>query len=311
MPRGRKAKAKLKPVIIEKVISDDESTGEEYEIEAIRDHEPKSATKHSEVKNYFVKWEGFDEQHNTNEPAGNLGSCELILEQYWKNINEKQEKAKQKKQQTPVKKTKNSDKKDTSSKKKQIFEILEESRSQEKILVKADNFNKMDNDMQNDMPNTPEENLDLCNVTNEGSDFENEAEKNNSNISIELPNDKKVNESPTKTPTSPIKEIPWIPEVINAEIKNDEPVTIETIESSSKDQKENSTILVPARKRKLSVSFLLDEMNGVYSDKNADVGDIDQLMGELTFEKDFPDFAKHEWLMLKNELLRPIDYENE
>merc|ERR1712173_177162 len=137
---------------------------------------------------------------------------------------------------------------DTSpKKKKQIYEILQESRSKETILVKADAIDDdMEVDMENDMPNTPEENFDLCNLTNDSSDIENEVKKTEF-------------KKPEVVPQSPIvlevqKEIPWIPEEISAEIKSAESKTVETIESSSssKSEKRDSAILVPARKRKMS-----------------------------------------------------------
>lgn len=295
---SRKTKAKPKPVMIE---DSSEGINEEYEVEAIRSHKPKSATEHSGVKTYRVKWRGYDENENTDEPADNLAkNCEYILEKYWEDINEKKETARKevaKKSIVPVKKSKSPTKKDTSPR-KQIYEILQESMSEEKILVKADAVNEDDDvDMENDMPNTPEENLDLCNLTNDSSDIENEVEKT------------KIIEKP-EVPESPIvlkvqkemKEVPWIAEEINADIKSAEPKTVETIESSSsKSEKHDSAILVPARKRKMSVSFLLEEMNTVLSEKDTNVAFVDRYFDNLATQQDCPVFVKHEWLMFKTD----------
>jgi len=55
-----------------------------YEVDKIIGHVPKRATQHSEVKDYVIRWKGWDEDGDTVESAAKiLRDCEDVVDTYW------------------------------------------------------------------------------------------------------------------------------------------------------------------------------------------------------------------------------------
>ena len=59
---------------------------EEYEVEDILAHEPKSKTKTDKGVKFLVKWTGYGHENNTWEPFSNLKSAPQALDEYWDRV---------------------------------------------------------------------------------------------------------------------------------------------------------------------------------------------------------------------------------
>lgn len=55
-----------------------------YTVEQITGHKPKTAKKAADTKEYHIKWEGFGNDEKTWEPADNLNNA--MIKEYWKSI---------------------------------------------------------------------------------------------------------------------------------------------------------------------------------------------------------------------------------
>ena len=59
---------------------------QEYEVEDILAHEPKSKTKSDKVVKFLVKWTGYDHENNTWEPLSNMKNAPEALNEYWDRV---------------------------------------------------------------------------------------------------------------------------------------------------------------------------------------------------------------------------------
>ena len=59
---------------------------DEYEVEDILAHEPKSKTNHDKGVKFLVKWTGYGHENNTWEPFSNLKNAPQALDEYWDRV---------------------------------------------------------------------------------------------------------------------------------------------------------------------------------------------------------------------------------
>ena len=62
-----------------KLIEGDVELADVFTVEKILQHRGNGLS-----REYFIKWLGYSDEHNTWEPAENLLSCEQLLSAYWK-----------------------------------------------------------------------------------------------------------------------------------------------------------------------------------------------------------------------------------
>jgi hypothetical protein len=58
----------------------------EYDVEAVMDHRTRKEGRKT-VKDYLIKWKGYNPEHNTWEPEDNVQNCPELLRAYWEGIN--------------------------------------------------------------------------------------------------------------------------------------------------------------------------------------------------------------------------------
>ena len=59
---------------------------EEFEMEEILSHEPRSQTKSDNKVKFLVKWKGFGHENNTWEPFENMKNAPVSLKEYWDRV---------------------------------------------------------------------------------------------------------------------------------------------------------------------------------------------------------------------------------
>ncbi len=59
---------------------------EEFEVEEIMSHEPRSKTKGDNKTKFLVKWKGFGHENNTWEPFKNMQNAPVSLREYWDRV---------------------------------------------------------------------------------------------------------------------------------------------------------------------------------------------------------------------------------
>ena len=58
----------------------------EYDVETVMDHRERKEGRKT-VKDYLIKWKGYNPEHNTWEPEDNVKNCPEVLRSYWEGLN--------------------------------------------------------------------------------------------------------------------------------------------------------------------------------------------------------------------------------